>query len=182
MQVAASGSASNASASAASAASSASSASSSASSASASAAAAGNSATSAGTSATNAAGSATSAASSATAASGSATDAQNAKTAAQNAQTAAEAARDAAQGYAESIDPDTLAKIDGTYEDLTSGTTEQLLSNVYTDNSEPYLFRKTGGSDKVGSREYLDKIVGGSLAENQLIQNGDFSNGTTGWA
>ena len=65
---------------------------------------------------------------------------------------------------------------------MTSGTTEQLLSDVYTDNSEPYLFRKTGGSDKVGSREYLDKIVGGSLAENQLIQNGDFSNGTTGWA
>ena len=56
----------------------------------------------------------------------------------------------------------------GTHEDMTVGDAEQLLSDVYTENSEPYLFRKTGGSDKVGDREYLDKIVGGSLAWNQL--------------
>lgn len=63
------------------------------------------------------------------------------------------------------------AQKDGTYEDLTSGNAEVLLSDVYTENSEPYLFRKTGGSDKVGSREYLDKIVGGSLAVNQLCNS-----------
>ena len=63
---------------------------------------------------------------------------------------------------------------EGVHENMTSGNAEALLSGVYTENSEPYLFRKTGGSHKVGSREYLDKIVGGSLVVNQLVKQTDY--------
>ena len=59
----------------------------------------------------------------------------------------------------------TKADQDGTYEDLTSGNAEQLLSDNYTENTQPYLFRQTGGNS---DREYLDKIVGGTLNWNQL--------------
>ena len=48
------------------------------------------------------------------------------------------------------------------------------ISNI---DKVPYLFRKSGGSLSVGDWEE-DKLVGGSVAFNQLIQNGDFPDGT----
>lgn len=48
------------------------------------------------------------------------------------------------------------------------------ISNI---DKVPYLFRKSGGSLSVGDWEE-DKLVGGSVSFNQLIQNGDFPTGT----
>lgn len=61
----------------------------------------------------------------------------------------------------------TKADIDGYYEEMTVGNAEQIISTVFIEDSEPYNFRKTGGSANVGNREY-DTVVGGSLAWNQL--------------
>lgn len=58
------------------------------------------------------------------------------------------------------------ALTDGYYEDLVSGGTEQILSSVYEEDSEPYLFRTSGGSMDIGDREE-DTIVGGTVAWNQ---------------
>ena len=65
---------------------------------------------------------------------------------------------------------------DGYYEDLTSGTSLAVLGTPTTE-SVPYLFRR---SASIGVRE-SDKIIGGTVAWNQLIKNGNFSNGTTDW-
>ena len=48
------------------------------------------------------------------------------------------------------------------------------ISNI---DKVPYLFRKSGGSLSVGDWKE-DKLVGGSVSFNQLIQNGDFPDGT----
>lgn len=56
----------------------------------------------------------------------------------------------------------------GRYEDIVAGGAEQLMADGHESDSEPYLFRPTGGSADVGNREYLDKIVGGTVAWNQL--------------
>lgn len=76
------------------------------------------------------------------------------------------------------LDDNTLDP-EGEYPDLYAG-------NLTTDKAQtdrtPYLFRKTGGTlSGVGERCY-DTLVGASVGENQLIQNGDFSDGTTGWS
>lgn len=60
------------------------------------------------------------------------------------------------------------ARIDGTYDELTAGSAEQLLSSAFVEDTEPYKYRTTGGSADVGDREYVDAIVGGSVAWNQL--------------
>lgn len=73
------------------------------------------------------------------------------------------------------------ASIDGYYDGMTVGNAEQLISSVYSEDNAAYNFRTTGGSKDVGNRLY-DKIIGGSLAWNQLTENGDFSSGMTGWA
>jgi len=67
------------------------------------------------------------------------------------------------------------ADTDGTYPDMTVGMAEQLDSDNYTEDSEPYHFRKSGGGVRVGDRE-IDKIVGGTVAWNQL-QTGFLSRG-----
>lgn len=69
------------------------------------------------------------------------------------------------------------ANTDGTYEDLTSGYAEVLTTEQHTTDTEPYIFRKSGGSASVGVREE-DTIVGGSVAWNQLVQNGNFATGS----
>ena len=74
----------------------------------------------------------------------------------------------------------TKANIDGDYESMTVGNADQLVSSVYEEDSVPYIFRTSGGSIDIGDRE-TDKIVGGTVSWNQQVQNGDFSNGTTGW-
>ena len=57
---------------------------------------------------------------------------------------------------------------DGYYQEMTVGDAEQLVATQFVDDNEPYLFRSTGGSSDVGNRAYLDKIVGGTVAWNQL--------------
>ena len=74
----------------------------------------------------------------------------------------------------------TKAEIDGAYDNMTVGNAEQLISTVFVEDSTPYKFRTTGGSVDVGDREYVDAIVGGTVAWNQLVQNGNFAD-ASGW-
>ena len=74
----------------------------------------------------------------------------------------------AAAASAASIDPDTLAKIDGYYQEMTVGDAEQLVSSVLIEDKVPYNFRTAGGSADIGARAYFDAIVGGTVAWNQL--------------
>ena len=53
--------------------------------------------------------------------------------------------------------------------ELEDATVVQTLSD-----NEPYHFRRTNGGNGSGHREY-DKIVGGAVAWNQLVQNGNFA-------
>lgn len=71
---------------------------------------------------------------------------------------------------------ETKAEIDGYYEDMTVGDAEQLVSSKYVEDSEPYLYRTSGGSKDIGNREYVDAIVGGTVNWNQLAN--DFSGRT----
>lgn len=64
---------------------------------------------------------------------------------------------------------------DGEYEHLTAGSALQLLGQ-YTDENVPYVFRKT----PVNSKRVREKLVGGTVAWNQLVQNGNFDD-TTNW-
>lgn len=66
------------------------------------------------------------------------------------------------------------ANVDGAYENMTVGNAEQLVSAVGEYNKTPYLFRTSGGSIDIGDRE-VDKLVGGTVAFNQMIQNGNFA-------
>lgn len=72
------------------------------------------------------------------------------------------------------------ANIDGYYETMTVGDAEQLVSNVGVTDEVPYNLRASGGGVAVGDR-MNDVIVGGTVAWNQLVQNGDFSDGTANW-
>lgn len=72
------------------------------------------------------------------------------------------------------------AKQNGNYQTLTAGNADQLNSTVYVVDKVPYLYRTSGGDADIGNREY-DKIIGGSLAVNQLVENGDFESDST-WA
>lgn len=60
-----------------------------------------------------------------------------------------------------------VAQQDGYYQNLGAGTAEQLISNIYEEDSTPYNFRTSGGSVDIGDRE-VDEIVGGTVAWNQL--------------
>ena len=143
------------------------------------------------TEATTAAATATSAATTATTAKD---DAVSAKTAAQTAQTGAETAAASVQSSAEQIATNAedisqlkselthKANQDGYYADLVSGGSTQLLSDMVETDTTPYNYRTAGGSLEIGDRMKLKKIVGGSLAVNQLVQNGNFSDGTTCWS
>ena len=42
----------------------------------------------------------------------------------------------------------------------------------------PYNFRKSGGSGEIGNKE-IDKVVGGTIVWNQLVQNGNFEDSST---
>ena len=74
----------------------------------------------------------------------------------------------------------TKANVDGYYEQMTVGNAEQLVSTVFIEDKTPYIFRTSGGSADIGDREY-DEIVGGTVAWNQLIQNGNFAD-TSSWS
>ena len=73
------------------------------------------------------------------------------------------------------------ADIDGYYTDMTVGAAEQVVSSTMVEDNAPYKLRTSGGSTDIGNRAYVDKIVGGTVAWNQLAVNGDFSEGTTEW-
>lgn len=75
---------------------------------------------------------------------------------------------------------DTKANVDGYYINLTAGNAEQLISNVYETEQNPYTFRPSGGSLEIGDRE-TDKLEGMSLPWNQLVKNGNFAD-TSNWA
>lgn len=61
--------------------------------------------------------------------------------------------------------------IDGYSELATVGNAEQLVATRHITDTEPYIYRKTGGPNDVGDRVY-DTIVGGSVVWNQLVDSG----------
>lgn len=72
------------------------------------------------------------------------------------------------------------ANIDGSYDSMTVGNAEQLVSTVRANDQTPYIFRTSGGSVDIGDREYINGIVGGTVAWNQQSYNGDFTS-LDGW-
>ena len=69
------------------------------------------------------------------------------------------------------------ADIDGTYPEMAVG---ELLSSTYLTDQAPYLLRQSGGGMAIGGREW-DEIVGGTVAWNQLIGNGNMHSSATPW-
>ena len=68
----------------------------------------------------------------------------------------------------------TKADQNGYYENLNVGVADQVASKNYIEDNEPYTFRPTANSAKVGTREF-DTVAGGSIVWNQLIKNGNFA-------
>ena len=65
-----------------------------------------------------------------------------------------------------------FAMKNGEYDELTAGFSKQLISKVRVSDSVPYLFRTSGGSLDIGNREF-DKLIGGTVAFNQLLDVAD---------
>lgn len=61
---------------------------------------------------------------------------------------------------------------------MTVGASDNLISDAKISNSSPYLYRPV--INGVGNRAY-SKLIGATIANNQLVQNGNFADGTTGW-
>ena len=78
-----------------------------------------------------------------------------------------------AEDYADSIDPDTLAKVDGYYDEMSVGNADQLLSSVRETDTEPYGFRTAGGATEIGDRVDF-ALVGVDVAWNQLVNPTDW--------
>ena len=72
------------------------------------------------------------------------------------------------------------ADIDGSYDNMTVGNAKQLVSSVFTEDQVPYNFRTSGGSADIGNREN-DTVIGGTVAFNQLVKNGNFID-TSNWS
>lgn len=131
-----------------------------------------------------------SASNAATYATNAATSAETASTKAGEAAQSAQAVTETAEQLAESleqIDQNTQdiaelderkANIDGYYPDMTVGNAEQLNSSKFVENSEPYTFRTSGGTSDIGNREYLDAVVGGTVAWNQMVRDEASENST----
>ena len=100
--------------------------------------------------------------------------AETAQGLAEDAQAAAEEAKNDAEAAAASLDASTIARIDGFYENMGVGTADQLMASQKVNDSDPYIFRTSGGTSDIGNREELE-IVGGSVVWNQLVQNGNFT-------
>lgn len=72
------------------------------------------------------------------------------------------------------------ADIDGYYSTLTAGAAENLVGRGSV--LAEYTRRTSGGSASIGSgAATIEKIHGNTIAWNQMVSNGDFSNGTTDW-
>lgn len=65
---------------------------------------------------------------------------------------------------------DNKANIDGSYESMTVGNAEQIVSSVGIADETPYNFRTSGGSVDIGDRETVNAVVGGTVCWNQLTQ------------
>lgn len=77
------------------------------------------------------------------------------------------------------IEVSKVAKTDGSYQSLNAGTADQLNATVGVTDKVPYNFRTSGGSADIGNR-LNDKLVGGTIAWNQLFTNSaTSSNGVT---
>lgn len=64
------------------------------------------------------------------------------------------------------------ADISGSYDSMSVGNAKQLVATVGVTDRVPYNFRTSGGSADVGDRA-SDKIVGGTLVWNQMLENGN---------
>ena len=62
----------------------------------------------------------------------------------------------------------------GSYDSMTAGNAKQLVATVGVTDRTPYIFRTAGGAADIGDRA-VDKLVGGTIAWNQLIRNGNFA-------
>lgn len=81
-------------------------------------------------------------------------------------------------GVADALD--TKADIDGYYSTLTAGSAENLIGRGTV--PAEYTRRTSGGSADIGSgAAAIEKIHGNTLAWNQFLTNGDFSNAGAGW-
>ena len=69
------------------------------------------------------------------------------------------------------------ANIDGSYETMTVGNAEQLVSTIMAEDKTPYNFRTSGGSMDIGNRAF-NKIVGADLLWRQLVTSGNKASGT----
>ena len=69
----------------------------------------------------------------------------------------------------------TKADLENFAENGTVANARQLVASIYEEDKTPYNFRTSGGSLDIGDREYLRKIVGGTVAWNQL------NNDNLGW-
>lgn len=85
------------------------------------------------------------------------------------------ATKDIVDGLSEEIVK--KANVDGYYTNLSAGTADQLMASQKVHNTDPYIFRTSGGASDIGNREELE-IVGGSIVWNQLFKNGDYSSET----
>lgn len=94
-------------------------------------------------------------------------DMGNSATNATNARESAEQAQEYAEQAEQTLE--NKADIDGSYEDLTAGSAEQLLSDKFVEDKVAYNFRKTAGGKAVGDRE-IDEIIGGTVVINQLVE------------
>ena len=93
---------------------------------------------------------------------------------------AADAAVTGAEFTSVKSDLDEKANIDGSYVNLKSGLADNLDPDAHIDDTAAYCFRTSGGTADIGEFERLKKVVGGTVAWNQLVQNGNFAD-STGW-
>jgi hypothetical protein len=79
--------------------------------------------------------------------------------------------------------------VDGTEEILNSGEAVAPIMDIrYGENptmeDQEFMYRQTAGGTLVGEsidKAYIERIKGNTVALNQLVQNGNFADGTTGW-
>ena len=56
-------------------------------------------------------------------------------------------------------------------------------STIHVTDNAPYLFRQSGGDNNADVyNQETDKLVGASVVVNQLVQNGNFADGTNNWS
>ena len=68
-----------------------------------------------------------------------------------------------------------------TLETEVSTLADAVTLSTYNNDKTPYLFRPSGGGKYIGGIE-KDSIVGGTVAWNQMLKNGNFADGTSNWS